>query len=267
MSIKNLPTFSKTKHYLYFLLSHLYSKKKIMINTYNETDLHKFFKEKYAKENQGFTEVKVGEYICDIFTKESSIIEIQTTSLNKLVPKIESLSKNYRTKVVFPFPFEKYIENYSETGELLSCKRSPKKNRWINIFTELFGILPLILEKKVELEIVAISISEKRIKTENPVQTKNKSRRFLKNWYKTGKSLNQIIETKNFSSKKDFIQILKEEFIINKIDIKDFTATDLKKYFTKRKLYLVISLLNKSGIIEFTKTKKNKRYYKLCETN
>ena len=72
-----------------------------MINTYNETDLHKFFKEKYAKENQGnqgFTEVKVGEYICDIFTKESSIIEIQTTSLYKLVPKIESLSKNYRTK-------------------------------------------------------------------------------------------------------------------------------------------------------------------------
>ena len=263
MSIKNLPTFSKTKHYLYFLLSHLYSKKKIMINTYNETDLHKFFKEKYAKENQGFTEVKVGEYICDIFTKESSIIEIQTTSLYKLVPKIESLSKNYRTKVVFPFPFEKYIENYSETGELLSCKRSPKKNKWINIFTELFGILPLILEKKVELEIVAISISEKRIKTENPVQTKNKSRRFLKNWYKVGKSLNQIIETKNFSSKKDFIQILKEEFIINKIDIKDFTATDLKKYFTKRKLYLVISLLNKNGLIELTKIEKNKRHYKL----
>ena len=42
---------------------------------------------------------------------------------------------------------------------------------------------------------------------------------------------------------------------------------DLKKYFTKRKLYLVISLLNKNGIIEFTKTEKNKRYYKLCETN
>ena len=47
----------------------------------------------------------------------------------------------------------------------------------------------------------------------------------------------------------------------------NFTATDLKKYFTKRKLYLVISLLNKNGIIEFTKTEKNKRYYKLCETN
>ena len=114
---------------------------------------------------------------------------------------------------------------------------------------------------------MAISISEKRIKTENPVQTKNKSRHFLKNWYKTGKSLNQIIETKCFSEKTDFIQILKEEFSTNKIDINDFTATDLKKYFTKRKLYLVISLLNKTGIIEFTKNEKNKRYYKLCETN
>ena len=66
MSIENLPTFSKTQNYLYFLLSHLYSKEEAMINTYNETDLHKFFKEKYAKENKGFTEVKVQNYIVQI---------------------------------------------------------------------------------------------------------------------------------------------------------------------------------------------------------
>lgn len=236
-----------------------------MINTYNETDLHKFFKEKYAKENKGFTEVKVQNYICDIFTEDSSIIEIQTGSLYKLVPKIQALSPNYKIKIVFPFPFEKYIENYSETGELLSCKRSPKKNKWISIFSELFGLLPLILEEKVSLEIVAISISEKRIKTEKPVQTKNKSRHFLKNWYKVGKSLNKIIDTKIFSKKEDFIQILKEEFSISKIDSKNFTATDLKKYFTKRKLYLVVSLLNKTGLIDFTKTEKNKKFYKLAK--
>ena len=81
------------------------------------------------------------------------------------------------------------------------------------------------------MEIVAISISEKRIKTENPVQTKNKSRRFLKNWYKTGKSLNQIIETKCFSEKTDFIQILKEEFSTNKIDMNNFTT--IEKAITK----------------------------------
>lgn len=236
-----------------------------MINTYNETDLHKFFKEKYAKENKGFTEVKVQNYICDIFTEDSSIIEIQTGSLYKLVPKIHALSPNYKIKIVFPFPFEKYIENYSETGELLSCKRSPKKNKWISIFSELFGLLPLILEEKVSLEIVAISISEKRIKTEKPVQTKNKSRHFLKNWYKVDKSLNKIIDTKIFSKKEDFIQILKEEFSISKIDSKNFTATDLKNYFTKRKLYLVVSLLNKTGLIDFTKTEKNKKFYKLAK--
>lgn len=238
-----------------------------MINTYNETDLHKFFKEKYAKENKGFTEVKVENYICDIFTENSEIIEIQTSSLYKLVSKIEDLHKKYKIKVVFPFPFFKYIENYSETGELLSCKRSPKKNKWINIFTELFGILPVILEKKAELEIVAISITEKRIKTAEPVQTKNKSRRFLKNWYKTGKSLNKIIDTKTFSEKKDFTKLLKEELILHKIDINNFTATDLKKHFTKRKLYLVVSLLHKIGLIEFTKIENNKKYYKLSETN
>ncbi len=236
-----------------------------MINTYNETSLHKFFKEKYAKENKGFTEVKVQNYICDIFTEDSEIIEIQTTSLYKLADKINDLHKDFKIKVVFPFPFEKYIENYSESGDLLSCKRSPKKNKWINIFTELIGFLPLIMEGKCSLEVVGISITEKRIKTENPVQTKNKSRHFLKNWYKAGKSLRKIIDTKTFSQKEDFIKLLKEEFQFNKIDTNNFTASDVKKYFTKRKLYLVISLLNKNGIIELTKTEKNKKFYKLSE--
>ena len=236
-----------------------------MINTYNETSLHKFFKEKYAKENKGFTEVKVQNYICDIFTEDSEIIEIQTTSLYKLADKINDLHKDFKIKVVFPFPFEKYIENYSESGDLLSCKRSPKKNKWINIFTELIGFLPLIMEGKCSLEVVGISITEKRIKTENPVQTKNKSRHFLKNWYKAGKSLRKIIDTKTFSQKEDFIKLLKEEFQFNKIDTNNFTANDIKKYFTKRKLYLVISLLNKNGIIELTKTEKNKKFYKLSE--
>lgn len=236
-----------------------------MINTYNETKLHKFFKEKYAKENKGFTEVKVQNYICDIFTEDSEIIEIQTTSLYKLADKINDLHKDFKIKVVFPFPFEKYIENYSESGDLLSCKRSPKKNKWINIFTELIGFLPFIVEKKCTLEVIGISITEKRIKTENPVQTKNKSRHFLKNWYKAGKSLRKIIDTKTFSQKEDFIKLLKEEFQFNKIDTNNFTASDVKKYFTKRKLYLVISLLSKNGIIELTKTEKNKKFYKLSE--
>ena len=236
-----------------------------MINTYNETDLHKFFKEKYAKEKKGFTEVKVENYICDIFTEDSEIIEIQTSSLYKLVSKIEDLHKKYKIKVIFPFPFFKYIENYSESDELLSCKRSPKKNKWINIFSELFGFLPLILEEKAELEVIAISITEKRIKTEKPVQTINKSRRFLKNWYKAGKSLKEIIEVKTLKNKMDFIKLLEEEFLSNKIDINNFTATDLKKNFTKKKLYLVVSLLHKSGLIEFSKNEKNKKYYKLSK--
>lgn len=236
-----------------------------MINTYNETSLHKFFKEKYAKENKGFTEVKVQNYICDIFTENSEIIEIQTTSLYKLADKITDLHKDYKIKVVFPFPFEKYIEKYSEMGELLSCKRSPKKNKWINIFTELIGFLPLIMEEKCSLEVIGISITEKRIETETPVQTKNKSRHFLKNWYKAGKSLNNIIDIKTFSRKEDFIKILKEEFQANKIDINNFTASDIKKFFPKRKLYIVISLLNKNEIIKLTKTEKNRKFYKLFE--
>ena len=236
-----------------------------MINTYNETNLHKFFKEKYASENNGFTEVKVKNYICDIFTENSEIIEIQTSSLYKLVQKIQDLCGEYKIKVVFPFPFEKTIEYYSESGEIISKKRSPKKCKWIHIFPELFGFLPLILEGSAILEVVAISIIEKRIKTETPVQNKTNSRRFLKNWYKDGKSLNSVIEIKTFETKNDFTEILKTGFSQYKINENDFSGTDLKKVFTKSKLYRVLSLLQKNQIIELTRTEKNKKFYKISE--
>ena len=87
----------------------------------------------------------------------------------------------------------------------------------------------------------------------------------MKNWYKAGKSLNNIIDIKTFSQKEDFIKILKEEFQANKIDINNFTASDIKKIFPKRKLYIVISLLNKNEIIKLTKTEKNRKFYKLFE--
>ena len=41
-----------------------------------------------------------------------------------------------------------------------------------------------------------------------PVQSKNKKRRFKKDWIKTDKSLNKIIQTIQFNNKQDYLKLL-----------------------------------------------------------
>ena len=73
-----------------------------MINTYNETSLHRELKEIYAQKYQGRTEIEIENYICDIVCndKNSMIIEIQTSNLSKVTDKIEKLSKTHKVKLM-----------------------------------------------------------------------------------------------------------------------------------------------------------------------
>lgn len=229
-----------------------------MINTYNETDLHKTLKEKYCTEYAGIPEVKIGNYICDILTKDHKIIEIQTTSLYKLVPKLKELSKDFEIKVVFPYPLKKLIEHYSEDGELLKTTKSPAKKTWVSVFSDLIGIVELVAEKKITLDILGVALTEMRVDTVEPVQTKNKSRRFKQRWYKVGKRLDSIIETKTFTCIEDFKDLLPFE------KGRLFTSKDLLNYVRKKYLYRVLAVLKRSGIIK-TATKQGNVYVYFVE--
>ena len=65
-----------------------------MINTYNESSLHKTLIELYALNESAQTEVLKNNHIYDIFKNDGTIIEIQTKNLGKLYAKIkDSLNK------------------------------------------------------------------------------------------------------------------------------------------------------------------------------
>lgn len=61
-----------------------------MINTLNETSLHKSLKAIYRIQCNGKSEVKIGAYIADILCPDGGIIEIQTGTLGKLLKKQNS---------------------------------------------------------------------------------------------------------------------------------------------------------------------------------
>ncbi len=62
-----------------------------MINTYNESSLHKTIKNLVAKEVSGITEKEINSYICDIYSTKDRIYEVQTKNLGNLTGKILNL--------------------------------------------------------------------------------------------------------------------------------------------------------------------------------
>lgn len=228
-----------------------------MINTYSESSLHRDLKQQYATIYGGKTEIQEGKYICDIVAADNTIIEIQTANLHSLSPKLMELKENHKVLIIHPLIAEKRIETYDTEGNLLSSRKSPKKENWINLFRHLTGVYRYLEEDWFTLEVIKISMIEKRIKTDAPVQLKNKSRRFRKNWYKTDKELLDISERKTFHTRKDYLALLPAELP------EEFSSVDLKNAGCRNEANIILWVLKKAGFITHTGTKGRRYYYKI----
>lgn len=239
----------------------------LKINTYNESNLHNTLKTMYAVNYEGKTELKKNGYIYDVITKKDEIYEIQTANLSKLLPKLLSTLENgYKITVVYPLIITKTIILYDTDGNIIYKRKSPKKGNIYNLFDELTGIYPVLLNKNFTLEVLEITMKEERIKTTQPIQTKNNRRRFKKDWYKTNKKLEDILSTKRFNTSDDYISLLPENLP------ETFCAKDLKTLFSTNNKYpkeahnksnLILWVLSHMEIITFTEIKNRNRYYKI----
>ena len=97
-----------------------------MINTLNESHLHKTLKDLYALNNEGAqTEVRIGTSIADIAASNKKIFEIQTGSLGSLKQKcLEYIRQGYTVTVVYPLACTKYIETTDLHGNKKRRKRT-----------------------------------------------------------------------------------------------------------------------------------------------
>lgn len=240
-----------------------------MINTYNESSLHKTLKELYALKENAQTEVLKNNHIYDVLKSDGTIIEIQTKNLGKLYAKTkDSLNLGLKCTIVHPIATETIIITKDKDGNTLSKRKSPKKNSIYSIFRELTSIYPLLLENNFKLEVLETIITEERIKTETPVQSKNKQRRFKKNWNKTDKKLNEILNTRIFETKNDYLELLPEGHS------EEFTTKEIQTLLKQNKnlpksaanyTSLMVWVFNKMGLIEQTGTKNRFKTYRIKE--
>ncbi len=230
----------------------------------NESQLHHSLKLLYQELYEGQTESEMDGFIYDIVTKNGNIIEIQTKNLAKLLPKIlKTIEKGHNIKLIHPVPLTTRIELKDEEGKIISKRKSPKKGSIYSVFRELTGIYPVLTNPHFSLEVVEIEMTEERIRTTEPVQSKNGRRRFRRNWNKSGKRLDAIINTRRFSKAEDYLRLLPPL-------PQPFCAKDLKKALDENPdipkgtadAHLIIWVLSHAGLIERTETKKRPFYYR-----
>lgn len=236
-----------------------------MINIENESSLHNTLKIYYATRTKGKTEVHADGHIYDIVSEAGEIIEIQTKNLSSLYNKLQDiLSKNRKVTLVHPIPIKKHICLFAQDGTLISKRASSKKNHLYDIFSELTKIYPFLLNPNFTLKILEVSIIEERIKTEELVQSKNKKRRFRKNWNKINKRLEEIFCEHTFKTGEDYINLLPAL-------PQEFSSADLKDALSKEKVparicnnsTLILWVLSKMELITLKKTEKRLRYYSI----
>ena len=223
------------------------------INTYNESSLHNTLKMYYAEKYNGQTEVEADGHIYDILCEDGQVIEIQTKNLSKLAGKIkDAIEHGHKVRLVYPLVYRTRIILTSENGELISKRLSPKKGCIYDILRELTGLTDILLNKKFTLEVITINMIEHRVRTSEPVQTTNRSRRYKKNWLKANKRLDEILETKQFKTARDYLSLFPK-------DLPDeFCAKDLKM---PRYAHILLWVLSRIPVIKQTGTKGNTKYY------
>ena len=232
----------------------------------NESSLHNTLKKLYAYQTDGSTEVEKFGHIYDIITKDGNVIEIQNKNLKQIYPKIkDTLEKGLKIKIVHPVVIRKNIELKDKDGNIITKSRSSKKGSVYDIFREAAGISPILFDKNFTLEVPEINITEIRIKEETEVQSKNKKRRFKKDWNKINKKLDEINKIHTFKTADDYLALLPK----NLPD--EFCAKDIAKHLKEEKLCpariynnsnLIIWFLKKVELITQTKTENKSHYYK-----
>ena len=180
----------------------------IMINTYNESSLHKKFKIAAAQKYKGKTEQSVGQYICDVATGDGTVIEIQTGSFKHICAKLADLLKTHRVHLIHPIACETYIEYYDGNGRLLSRRKSPVKRGIYHIFDELTALYAVLPHTSFSFEAVETSVVKKRIKTAEPVQSANKRRRYKKAWLASDTDIEHIGKSRIFYTLDEYLEFL-----------------------------------------------------------
>jgi hypothetical protein len=182
------------------------------IGVLNEKPLHASLKHWYSRPGDRF-EVPVDGYVVDI-VRDELLVEIQTTSLASLKPKVASLARSHPLRLVYPIAREKWVARMSPDGRgVISRRRSPKRGRLEDLFWEIVSLARPFAGPNLSLEVLMIE--------EEEVRRHEAGRRWRrKGWVTIERRLLRVLDRTLFESPADWRALLPE-------GLEPFTAVDL----------------------------------------
>lgn len=124
------------------------------IGTLREQQLHASLKQ-WLAEPGDIIEQKVDNYYIDI-VRGDLLIEIQTGSFLKLKKKLTKLLDKHKVLLVHPVAATKWIVRKTKRGRKLSRRKSPKRGRIEDIFSELLYIPEIAQHRNFRLQVLLI---------------------------------------------------------------------------------------------------------------
>lgn len=134
------------------------------IGLLGEKSLHAALKQAMAQPGD-LLEVPIGGYHIDLFRPEPlMLIEIQTGNFSGIKTKLWKLLPDYPVRLVYPVAVERQIVLIdSDTGEVLSRRKSPKRGRVEDVFRELVSLTDAVQHPHFTLEVLLIKDEEVRV--------------------------------------------------------------------------------------------------------
>ncbi|OPL19266.1 MAG: hypothetical protein AVO35_11855 [Candidatus Aegiribacteria sp. MLS_C] len=122
------------------------------IGLLNEKPLHSSLKEWYSCPGD-LLEVPVDGFVVDI-VRGTSLIEIQTGGFHSIRSKLRKLLPMHEIRLVHPVPQEKWIVKVPQDGGEPSRRKSPKKGRVEDLFSEMVSFPDLLLDRNLSVEVL-----------------------------------------------------------------------------------------------------------------
>jgi hypothetical protein len=168
-----------------------------------ESSLHSAIKEWYFVEGDKLEE-RVDDFVVDI-VRGDLLIEIQIANFSAIKPKLLRLLNEHKVRLVYPIPKVKWIIHKSTgTGETYGRRRSPKKGRLTDLFSELIRIPSLFSTGNFNIEVLMVEVEE--IWCDDGRGS----------WRRKGASIEdrkliRVFESRFFEDKTDFLKFLPED--------------------------------------------------------
>jgi hypothetical protein len=125
------------------------------IGIQHESSLHAALKIWYATPGD-LIESEIDGYLVDI-VRGNELIEIQTGNFTNIKRKVAKLLEAHSLRLVYPLPVNRWILRVDKSsGEVLIRRKSPKKGRLLEIFSELVYIPHLFNHPNFSFEIILV---------------------------------------------------------------------------------------------------------------